>query len=313
MVRVEVPATTANLGPGFDTLGLALSLFNQVEMKETGNSGELIIEVEGEGASSIPLDRNNVTYQAAQEVFQATGYSPAGLSLRLLNRIPSARGLGSSAAARVGGLLAANALAGEPLSKEQLLGMAVRLEGHPDNVAPALFGGLVVASFQDGLVQYRRIEILDGLTAVLAIPDFELATRAAVEALPALIPVKDAVFNIGQACFLVAGFMTGDWDLVGQAMQDRVHQPYRQSLIPGLNEVLAAARQQGALGAALSGAGPAVLALTVAADKRKQGEHQTEELRAEQIGQAMQEAFRRHRVKSVILKLEPLNIGARLC
>ena len=148
---------------------------------------------------------------------------------------------------------------------------------------------------------YRRIEILDGLTAVLAIPDFELATRAAVEALPALIPVKDAVFNIGQACLLVTGFMTGDWDLVGQAMQDRVHQPYRQSLIPGLNEVLAAARQQGALGAALSGAGPTVLALNAAANH------------TERIGQAMQDAFMRHGVKSVILKLKPLNIGARLC
>jgi homoserine kinase len=321
VVRVQVPATTANLGPGFDTLGLALSLFNQVEMKETGNPGELIIEVEGEGASSIPVDRNNVTYQAAQEVFKAAGYFPAGLHLRLLNRIPSARGLGSSAAARVGGMLAANALLGEPLSKEQLLNMAVRLEGHPDNVAPALFGGLVVASFQDGQVQYRRIEVMDGLTAVLAIPDFELATRAAVEALPALIPVKDAVFNIGQACLLVAGFMTGDWDQVGQAMQDRVHQPFRQSLIPGLNEVLAAARQQGALGAALSGAGPTVLALT-AADKRDQlkqavrqaeKQHQAEELQAERIGQAMQEAFQRHGVKSVILKLKPLNIGARIC
>lgn len=317
MVRVQVPATTANLGPGFDTLGLALSLFNLVEMEETGNPGELIIEVFGEGASSIPVDQDNITYQAAQEVFKAAGYFPAGLHLRLTNRIPSARGLGSSAAARVGGMLAANVLIGEPLSKEQLLDMAVRFEGHPDNVAPALFGGLVVANFQDGKqVQYRRIEIMDGLNAVLAIPDFELATRAAVEALPTLIPVKDAVFNIGQACLLVAGFMTGDWDQVGQAMQDRVHQPYRQSLIPGLNEVLAAARQQGALGAALSGAGPTVLALTVAdkRDQQKQAECQAaEQHQAERIGQAMQEAFQRHGVKSVILRLKPLNIGASIC
>lgn len=345
MVRVQVPATTANLGPGFDTLGLALSLFNQVEMEETGNPGELVIEIEGEGAASIPANRDNVTFLAAQEVFKAAGCFPAGLRLRLLNRIPAARGLGSSAAARVGGLLAANALLGEPLSREQLLTLAVRLEGHPDNVAPALLGGLVVASIQEGKVRHRRIEIPDGLTAVLVIPDFELATRAAVAALPELVPVKDAVFNLGQACLLVAGFLTGDWELVGQSMQDRLHQPYRLPLIPGLNEVLAAARQQGALGAALSGSGPAVLALTASArrERLKPGNCLTDERLgderqawraaerhgagkhsaggpsaepagpAELIGQAMQKAFRQHGVESAVLKLKPINFGARIC
>jgi len=307
MVRVKVPATTANLGPGFDTLGMALSLYNHVEMEETGTLGELIIEVEGEGASSIPCDENNVTYLAAQEVFKVTGYCPAGLHIRLLNWIPAARGLGSSAAARVGGLLAANCLAGERLSLDQLLAIAVHLEGHPDNVAPALLGGLVVASRLGEQVLYHRIEVMDGLIAILVIPDFELATQAAVQALPLVIPVKDAVFNIGQACLLVAGFIDGNWDLVGQAMQDRIHQSYRQSLIPGLEKVLAVARKNGALGAALSGAGPTVLALFA----EKSDQPDANKVKAEQIGKAMQTAFRHNGVNSTVLLLKPLNKGAK--
>jgi homoserine kinase len=307
VVRVKVPATTANLGPGFDTLGMALSLFNQVEMAETGTNGELIIEVEGEGVASIARDQTNVTYLAAQEVFRITGYAPAGIYLRLQNRIPSARGLGSSAAARVGGLMAANSLAGGQLNRDQLLEIAVQLEGHPDNVAPALLGGLVVTSLSSEKVVYHRIAVLNEVTAILAIPHFELATQAAIQALPRFIPVKDAVFNIGQACLLVAGFISGDWKLVGQSMQDRVHQAYRQHLIPGLEEVITAANQAGALGAALSGAGPTVLALAVddwIQTDGIQGIHQ--------IGEAMQKAFSRNGVESTVLLLKPINEGAVL-
>ena len=311
MLRVKVPASTANLGPGFDTLGMALSLFNYVEMEETGTQGELIIEVQGEGAASIAVDEKNVTWQAAQAVFQVTGCYPTGLHIRLHNEIPAARGLGSSAAARVGGLIAANYLVGEPLVREQLLALAVGLEGHPDNAAPALMGGLVAASFTERGLLYRRLEVPAGLQVIVAIPSYELSTQEAVRALPAMIPLRDAVFNLGQACLLITGFLTQDWPLIGQAMEDRIHQPYRAPLIPGLEEALKAARAAGALGAALSGAGPTVLALAIEEEGPDQGnfKHQAQ---LKKIGEAMREAFYRSGVASTVRILSPCAEGAKL-
>lgn len=317
MVCIKVPASSANLGPGFDTLGMALSLFNYIEMVETGSADELLIEVEGEGASSIARDQSNVTWLAAREVFQIAGRYPAGLLLQLKNKIPSARGLGSSAAARVGGLLAANYLIGEPLNREQLLQLAVRLEGHPDNVAPALLGGLVVACQSDQELVYRQLTVPERLTVILAIPGFELSTHDAVQALPSKIPLEDAVFNIGQACLFITAILTQDWSLIGQAMGDRIHQSYRQRLVPGLSAVMEAARAAGALGAALSGAGPTVLALALDDQDQTNANNAKPEgvktvNRSQQIGKTMQAAFWQHGVDSIIRILKPWSQGAEL-
>ena len=175
MIRVQVPATTANLGPGFDCLGMALELYNVVEMSP-GSRG-LFIEVQGEGTLEIPRDERNLVYQAALRVFRQTGFSPQGLKIRLINQIPAARGLGSSTAALVGGIIAANLLSGGSLSVKEVINLACAMEGHPDNAAPAVLGGIVVAVQAEGEVKHLKIQPPASLKGVVAIPDFTLPTR----------------------------------------------------------------------------------------------------------------------------------------
>lgn len=263
MVKVCVPATVANLGPGFDCLGMAIGLENELSM-ETAPAG-VTVTAEGEGVGELPADAGNLAYRAAHMVFEATGFAPGGLRIHLKNRVPLARGLGSSAAAIVGAMVAANRLAGGRLTREELLGLAVALEGHPDNAAPALYGG-VTAVCQDGAA-YKVLSLAPppGLGVVVAIPDFHLATVAARGVLPQSVSRQDAVFNVGHAAYLTAALATGKLDQLGFAMEDRLHQPYRADLVPGLAEVFAGAREAGALGVALSGAGPSVMAFVPAA------------------------------------------------
>ncbi|HOV78660.1 MAG TPA: homoserine kinase [Bacillota bacterium] len=295
MIRVQVPATAANLGPGFDCLGMALELYNVVEMLPAARG--LSIEVSGEGAADIPRDGQNLVYQAAQKVFCQAGYSPPGLRMRLFNQIPVARGLGSSAAAIVGGVIAANLLAGGRLSIKEIMGIACSLEGHPDNVAPAMLGGIVVSVQIDGEVRHIKIQPPQGLKGVVAIPDYPLATKALREVLPAQVPFQDAVFNLGRVAMLVAALQQEDFTLLGAAMEDRLHQPYRSSLIPGLKKVLAAAKLAGARGVTLSGAGPAVVALA--------------DTNFDLIARVMGDTFRQNGVKSRVLVLKPSPVGAR--
>ncbi|KKM08796.1 serine kinase [Clostridiales bacterium PH28_bin88] len=297
MVTVRVPATTANMGPGFDTIGMALDMFNLIQMEETG--GGLDIHLEGEGVESISRNEGNIVYQVAANLFQRCGYRPKGLSIRLTGRIPVARGLGSSAAAVVGGLVAANVLAGEPYSNDELLNMACGFEGHPDNVAPALLGGIVVtAQLGEGLA-YRQVVPPEKLKVVVAIPRFSLPTKAAREVLPASIPVQDAVFNISRTGLLVLALLEQDLELLGQVMDDRLHQPYRCRLIPGMEEVFTAAREAGALACALSGAGPTLVAFTDCSGK-------------DGIREAMAEAFRKNKVDCTVEELSPSTVGAEI-
>ncbi|MTI84070.1 MAG: homoserine kinase [Firmicutes bacterium] len=295
MVRVQVPASTANLGPGFDCLGMALKLFNIVEMSET-NLG-LSIEVTGEGKSYIPRDTTNVVYTCAQQVFKTVGYNPKGLRIRLHNNIPMSRGLGSSAAAIIGGLVAANVISGGTLNPVQLLRIAIQIEGHPDNVTPALFGGITVYAHTDEEVKYLKIDPPSGLKAVVSIPDFTLSTKDAREALPKQISLEDAVFNIGRTALLVASLQRGDLNLLSVAMEDRLHQSYRAGLIPGMRKVFAAARLAGAKGVALSGAGPTLIALT---DKNP-----------DLIAKVMKETFLQSGVTAKSVVLDPSLTGAR--
>ncbi|AGB41521.1 homoserine kinase [Halobacteroides halobius DSM 5150] len=292
MLKLKVPATTANLGPGFDTLGMALELYNTLEVTKIEEGLEIIIE--GYGADELPIDEKNLVYQAMNKVFKKTCYYPSGLRLRLSNQVPLARGLGSSATAIVAGMVAANKLTGEKLSTEELLNLATRLEGHPDNVAPALLGGIVVSTLQDkGRVMYEKIAVPE-LKVVVCIPDYQVSTTEAREVLPKKVDFADAIFNVSHTALLITGLLNQDYDLVGRALEDRLHQPYRQKLLPGFNKLVNKV-DKNALGVVLSGSGPTVIALTL--DKE------------EQIGEEMVSIFTEEGIEANYLVTSPTNQG----
>jgi homoserine kinase len=257
-VQVRVPATTANLGSGFDVLGLALQLYNTFTLTLTPEPGWRVNLPPG---IDLPTQHNNLVYQAAHQVFKHVGNVPPGLHLSLTVDIPLARGLGSSSSAIVGGLVAANHLTGNTLDREALLAMAVSLEGHPDNVTPALMGGLTLSYTAEAQHRYLHVPFPQDLTVIVAIPDFELTTAYARSVLPDQVSRADAVFNCSRIALLVYALQSQRYDLLATAMDDRLHQPYRAALVPGLVEAIAAAYTAGALGVALSGSGPTLLAL----------------------------------------------------
>jgi homoserine kinase len=256
-VRVRVPATSANLGPGFDALGLALALHNEVIGEE---ADEVAVAVEGEGAARLDAGAKNLVARGVALGFEVAGRPFRGARLRCVNRIPLSRGLGSSAAAWVGGLLAANALLGEPIDRDGLLAAATRAEGHPDNVAAALLGGLTVSCADGPRVTAVSLPLPAGIDWVVLVPEAESSTHEARAVLPDVVPRADAVFNVQRVSLLLAALGAGRADLLDLAMQDRLHQPYRRRLFPWMEEVAAAGRRAGALGCVLSGAGPCLLA-----------------------------------------------------
>lgn len=257
MISVRVAATTANLGPGFDCLGMALTLYNEVVFEET--AAGLSVTVEGEGAGWLPVDETNLVVRAAERLFERVGRRPAGLRVWQRNGIPAGSGLGSSAAAVVGGLVAANTLVDGGLAREELLALATEMEGHPDNVAPALYGGLTLVVQDNGRLLVEPIAV-PPLQVVVVLPDFDLPTAAARAALPKQVPHGDAVFNAGRLGLLLRALAAGDFGRLAVAMQDRLHQPYRLPLVPGLSAAFEAGRAAGAAAVALSGAGPSVIA-----------------------------------------------------
>jgi homoserine kinase len=256
-VTVSIPATTANLGPGFDCLGLALNLRNQITIGE--RPAGLSIEVHGEGKGKIPEDHRNLAAQAAERFFAYSGRRPSGLFIHQHNQIPVGSGLGSSAAAVVGGMLAASALQEERISMREVLDLAVEMEGHPDNIAPALFGGLTLVNRLDRGWFVEQIPI-QPLQVIVVLPDYDLPTAQARAALPQQVPLQDAVFNAGRVGLLTWALAHGQYDRLAIAMQDRLHQPYRLNLVPGMSQAFEAAIGAGASGVALSGAGPSVVA-----------------------------------------------------
>lgn len=282
-IKIRVPGTTANCGPGFDAVGIACTIYNDLELTLSDESG-ISLAVTGEGAGFIPADESNVVVKAIKMVLNKTGYKAKGIKLSMINNIPLARGLGSSAAAIVGGLVGANALTGNHFTKEELLNMATAIEGHPDNVAPAIFGGITVSIMDSGNAKYLRFLPAADFSMVAVIPEFNLSTKAARKVLPETVPFADAVFNVSRSALLIGALCTGELRLLSHALEDRLHQPYREKLIPGMAQVLTAARQAGALGATLSGAGPCLLAFT--------------DGNAAAIGKAMVKAFSFHKVKA---------------
>ena len=262
-VVVDVPATTANLGPGFDCLGAALDLNNRFAMRRIEGGGERFeLIIEGSEGSHLRGGPENLVYRAAQRVWKAAGLEPVALEARVRLAVPPARGLGSSATAIVAGLMGANGLVGEPLSKEKLLELAIDIEGHPDNVVPSLLGGLcMTAKAASQRWRVVRCEWMPSVKAVVAIPSIRLSTSEARRAMPKAIPVGDAVVNLGALTLLLQGLRTGNGDLISDGMHDRLHEPYRWRLIKGGDQVKQAAMEAGAWGCAISGAGPSVLAL----------------------------------------------------
>jgi homoserine kinase len=296
-VKVRIPGTTANCGPGFDSVGIACTVYNSLELKLT-EIEQVVIEIEGEGQGHIPTDENNIVLQAVQAVLDRVGKSYQGIFIKLINQIPLARGLGSSAAAIVGGLVAANAVTGNQLSKEELFSMATAIEGHPDNVAPAIFGGITVSVMQDNQPSYLRFIPEGKLSMVVAVPEFNLSTHAARQVLPQTVSHKDAIFNISRVAILIGALCKGEFHHLRYALEDKLHQPYRQHLIPGMQQVFDAAIDQGAYGAAVSGAGPCLIAFS--------------QSNYNEIGNAMVQAFAHHNIKASYMVLDIDAEGAKV-
>ncbi len=266
-VKVRVPATTANLGPGFDCIGAALSLYNRFAFSPlTSDSVAVKIAVTGKDASRVTTDETNLAYQAFVKFYTHLDKTPPPVSIEIEMDVPLARGLGSSATAIVGGLVGANQLAGAPLGETALMELAIAIEGHPDNVVPALLGGCRLAATADSQWAIAEIPWHPEIVPVLAIPDFELSTAEARKVLPADYSRADAIFNAAHLGLLVRALETGRGDWLRVAMQDKIHQPYRQSLIKGYEEVRSAALSAGACEMVISGAGPTLLALTFPAN-----------------------------------------------
>ncbi len=293
---VRVPGTSANCGPGFDCLGLAATIYNQLDVTLL-RSAKVLVESSGEGSENIPRGKKNLAWQAVRRLLLEVGRENEfkGAFIRTKNQVPLARGLGSSSTAIVGGLVAANEILGAPLNRQQLLKLATELEGHPDNVAPALFGGFTVSVMDGGDVQTFSFLPRIKLKLIVAVPDFELSTRLARKVLPKNISRRDAIFNISRASMLVAALVEGREDLLPPAFDDALHQPYRKKLVPGMTEVFEAAKNAGALGAAISGAGSCLIAFTTTKTKLE-----------EKISSAMVETFKLHGVnaKSLILNVD---------
>ena len=294
-ITVQVPASTANLGSGFDAIGMALNLYTTIKMRRASKTSVTLI---GNALEGVPTGRENLVYQAAIAVFKYADVSIPELELEVESEIPLTRGLGSSAAAIVGGMAAANELLEEPLSQNELFQLASEIEGHPDNVGASLFGGIVVAAKTDSKVSYIQFPPPPGLKAVVAIPDYTLSTAAARGVLPTSYSREDTVHAISHAALLAGALARGELSVLYEAMNDRIHQPYRAALIPGLEELLAASKHQGAVGVALSGAGPSIIALTTKDE--------------EQLSNYIAEVLHKHGVNPRILTLSIDTAGVNI-
>ncbi|MHB1653972.1 MAG: homoserine kinase [Desulfitobacteriaceae bacterium] len=294
--RVTVPATSANLGPGFDCFGLALNLNNILTVE---SEQAFSIKLIGKYSGGIPTDESNLVWQTMLYLWHKIDFPIPSVALILENNIPPARGLGSSSAAITGGLIAANALADSPFSRLELLQIAANLEGHPDNVTPAFLGGVTLAVPTEEGILPRVIARRPHLRAVALVPDLLLKTQKARGILSTEISRSDAVFNIAHASLLIEAFIREEYELLREGMRDKLHQDQRSLLIPGMISALNSAERAGAYGAALSGSGPTLLALTAAISEKE-------------VAQAMLEAVRSHGLQAEIHFLDINSEGATI-
>lgn len=271
-ISVKVPATTANLGSGFDCLGMALPVYNTITIEETvlpGTGIEINVINDNEAADEllmehIPMDENSIIYKAVELLYNSIGQTPSELKITVQSQIPIARGLGSSASVIVGGLLAANELLGRPADEVALLSIATEVEGHPDNVTPAIVGGLVLSSQEeDGSILYRKLNWPEEWNITVCVPDYELSTEISRSVLPKEVPMEDAVFNAKRLGMFIQAVNTKDAELMKLALQDKLHQPYRMKLVPGLDKIIENLKhEENVLGCVLSGAGPSIIVIS---------------------------------------------------
>jgi homoserine kinase len=256
MIKIQVPATSANIGSGFDSLGISLKLYNRVLMEEFDG-----VDISTNDGSIVPKDERNLVYSSTKFLFDLCGRTFHGLKLIQENNIPMTRGLGSSSACIVAGLVGANTLLNNPLSKDDLVNLAARLEGHPDNSTPAILGGLVTAVFDGNQVYSVKVPISGRLKFAAFIPDFELKTEVARAALPLQVPHRDAVYNLSRAALMTASLFSGRLDNLRVAAGDKLHQPYRLKFIKSADEIFELAYKNGAYATYISGAGPTLMAM----------------------------------------------------
>ncbi|MCM1338241.1 MAG: homoserine kinase [Muribaculaceae bacterium] len=308
-VSVKVPATTANIGPGFDCLGMALPIYNTITIEETvlpGTGIEINVLADTDSIDQlsldhIPSDENSIVYKAVELLYNSIGQTPSELKINIHSNIPVARGLGSSSSVIVGALIAANELLGRPADEVALLSIASEIEGHPDNITPAIVGGLVISSQEDdGSVVYRKLEWPDEWAVTVCVPDFELSTDIARSVLPSEVPMKDAVFNAKRLAMFVEAVHTKDSELMKLALHDRLHQPYRMKLVPGLDKIIENLKHfENVLGCVLSGAGSSILVIS-------------EKNNVDKIKEVIRETWADQNIKCTLKTLSVENNGAQI-
>ncbi len=296
IVKIKVPASTSNLGPGFDTLSLALDLYNEFTFRIIKDG----LKINQHNSKDLPADNTNLVYRSFCELFKKQKKSPPGVEIDINCHIPLAAGLGSSASAVVSGLYAANHLLNNPFNKEELLIFATKLEGHPDNAAAAIYGGLTISVSSDEKVFVSNFPWPRELLIIVVIPDFELPTRISRELLPPKVSYGDATFNVSRTAYLLSSLLNKDWEGLKIGFQDRLHQPFRKDLVTGMEDVLKNAMLKGAFGATLSGAGPTLVAFV------------NDRSKAEMIGKSMTEKWDEYKVKSVYRVLSVADTGAKI-
>ncbi len=256
MIRIQVPATSANLGPGFDSLGIALNIYNPVWLEESD-----VIDISSVDNIKVPNDKSNLIYSSANRLYEECGKKLTGLVIKQKNNIPMARGLGSSSACIAAGLAGANHLLGYPLSKNELISLACKIEGHPDNTTPAITGGFTVSAIENNKVYSISNPIPNSIKFAAIIPPFELKTNIARGTLPENYSKHDVVYNISRSCLMTASLLSGNLENLKVAAEDKLHQPYRKSLIPNINDIFNLSYELGAYATYISGAGPTIISI----------------------------------------------------
>lgn len=262
-MKIKVPATSANMGSGFDALGIALTIYNEIEIEESD-----VLDISSLDDVEIPTTSDNLIFQSACRLYRECGkYEPKGMKILQTNVVPMARGLGSSSTCVAAGLLGANALLGNPVSREDLVNIACSIEGHPDNTTPALLGGLTSAAVENGRVYAVTLHVADKFRFAAFIPDFELKTSVARGVLPESVSRADAVYNLSRSALMAGSLATGNVENLHIAVQDKIHQPYRLGLIPGASDIFDLSYEYGSLATYISGAGPTIMSIIRRSDE----------------------------------------------
>lgn len=293
MVEVRVPATSANIGAGFDSFGIALSLYNTVSVSETDNGLKII---KPKNSDYIPSDKNNLIYRCIKRVFDEVGYSQKGLIISQKSEIPMTRGLGSSSSCIIGGLIAGNIISGRKLNTDAIFSLANEIEGHPDNVAPALFGGFCVSCMDNGRLYRTTLRPKNDIKFVAMVPGYFVATKKSRTRLPKTVNIEDAAFNVSHAAMLALSFATGNYDNLGVFVNDRLHQPYRMEMIEDMENIFNKSKSLGALASYLSGSGPTIVAIIKKEDV--------------EFSKNMQKYFDENNINRKCLELTVDNVGA---